>query len=223
MRLTSVSCLGKSVSPLSLRSSFCRNLNSRRSLGWTRARGLTSTFNQTKQTNNKQNIQTLGDLHRSAAWGNRSAHCHWGPVSAWIWILAGVWAERGPGASGQRCCWPIGQRTWCRSLASRGGHSSGSGRTLTSSSVAQDCHDASLGWTTRIFTLFMFVSFSFKFTDTVGPRLSIQKLSLLSILDLAVCNFCVLSIFHPFPHKILLKTKIKWLNFCFISFDIHFI
>ena len=46
---------------------------------------------------------------------------------------------------------------------------------------------------------------------TVGPRLSRHQLS--GYFYLGAILQCILSIFHSFPHKILLKTKAKWMNF----------
>ena len=54
--------------------------------------------------------------------------------------------------------------------------------------------------------------------NTVGPRLSGHQLSRDLYYPTAILQ-CMLSIFHSFPHKILLKTKLKWMNFCFISND----
>ena len=57
---------------------------------------------------------------------------------------------------------------------------------------------------------------------TVGPRLSGHQLSGYLYYPAAILQ-CIMSSFHSFPHRILLKTKAKWKNLCFISFYVHFI
>ena len=60
-------------------------------------------------------------------------------------------------------------------------------------------------------------AYIYSWTSVIRPPVTRISLLMLSSCDLAVYTI-ILSIFHSFPYKILLKTKNKWMNFSFISF-----